>query len=89
MGFGQIKRLCHRGNSGNREDTSVAELLDSKDVLACNERLVVNIIQIDTIYRLFIRKGYFTEDQRELSYGCLVFFRSNLSEYNLGGRGQG
>jgi len=39
----------------------MAELMDSKDVVEFKELLMANTIQIDTIYQLLIKKGYFTE----------------------------
>jgi len=40
---------------------SMAQLLDSKDVVEFKELLLANTIQIDTMYQLLIQKGYFTE----------------------------
>lgn len=39
----------------------MAELLDSKDVVEFKELLMANTIQIDTMYQLLIKKGFFTE----------------------------
>ena len=39
----------------------MAKLLDSKDVVEFKELLMANTIQVDTMYQLLIRKGYFTE----------------------------
>jgi hypothetical protein len=39
----------------------MAKLLDSKDVVEFKELLMMNTIQIDTMYQLLIAKGDFTE----------------------------
>ena len=59
--YGQIQPLSHRGNTGNSEDISMAQRLDSKDVVEFKELLMANTIQIDTMYQLLIQKGFFTE----------------------------
>jgi hypothetical protein len=43
------------------QETMMAELLDSKDVVEFKELLMANTIQIDAMYQLLIQKGYFTE----------------------------
>jgi hypothetical protein len=54
---GQIQTQSHPGSTGNSEDISMAELLDSKDVAEFKELLMANTVQIDTMYQLLIQKG--------------------------------
>lgn len=43
------------------QETMMAELLNSKDVVKFKELLMANIMQIDAMYQLLIEKKYFTE----------------------------
>ena len=61
LDFGQIQILSHPGSTGNSEDTTMPELLDSKDVVEFKELLMANTIQIDAMYHLLILIGFFTE----------------------------
>ena len=58
---GRTQTLSHPGSTGNNEDTSMAELLDRKDVVEFKELLMANTIQIDAMYQLLVQKGYFTQ----------------------------
>ena len=39
----------------------MANELDSKELVDFREMVLVNTIQVDTMYQLLIQKGYFTE----------------------------
>lgn len=39
----------------------MAHELDPKDLVDFREMVMVNTIQVDTMYQLLIQKGYFTE----------------------------
>jgi hypothetical protein len=43
------------------EDNKMAHELDPKELVDFREMVMVNTIQVDTIYQLLIQKGYFTE----------------------------
>jgi hypothetical protein len=39
----------------------MANALDSMDLVDFREMVLINTIQVDTMYQLLIQKGYFTE----------------------------
>lgn len=39
----------------------MATELDPKELVTIQEMVMANTIQVDTMYQLFIQKGYFTE----------------------------
>jgi hypothetical protein len=39
----------------------MAQAFDSKEIVDVKEMVMVNTLQVDTMYQLLIRKGYFTE----------------------------
>ena len=39
----------------------MAQALDPKEIVEFREMVMVNTIQVDTMYQLLIQKGYFTE----------------------------
>jgi hypothetical protein len=39
----------------------MAQALDPKELVEFREMVMVNTIQVDTMYQLLIQKGYFTE----------------------------
>jgi hypothetical protein len=43
------------------EEDIVAQAMDPKELVEFREMVMVNTIQVDTMYQLLVQKGYFTE----------------------------
>ena len=43
------------------KDIPMAQAMDPKELVEFLEMVMVNTIQVDTIYQLLVQKGYFTE----------------------------
>jgi hypothetical protein len=43
------------------KDIRMAQAMDPKELVEFREMVMVNTIQVDTMYQLLVQKGYFTE----------------------------
>jgi hypothetical protein len=56
--------ICHeKFNTLNlrSKDIPIAQAMDTKELAEFREMVMVNTIQVDTMYQLPVQKGYFTE----------------------------